>query len=551
MDQRQQITTITVPGPWNTLFHSSARERLERDILPGFLVAQRWFSSKARRLVSTRLIDWGPLPAAAQPVFLTFVQAEFGAGPPERYFLPLAFHNPEPICDGAPDGVIAQLQDPQGEVAWLLDAAASDDFGLGMLASIAQQDRFQMTFGLVKSESTSAFEGLRGAVAAWPAPGRPDASSSNTLLPLGERLLLKIFRQLEPGINPDLEIGRFLTEQTKFAAAPRLAGAINYQPKEDGEPTTLAILQEHVPHQGDGWTGALEDLKEYLNTAVGLQSLPQEEKHSSIIAASRVPERAEIRNVVGESLASAAVLGRRTAQMHLALGQDENNPAFAPEPMDGTDVELMVREMRTQAARAFGELEANRQALPVSLARDVNWLIAEGPARLDDVLSRRMDLAEPATKIRIHGDYHLGQVLRVCDDYVILDFEGEPARSLEYRRRKYSPIRDVAGMLRSYHYAAIAGALCQADGRGTALPELIECAEYWQRHVGAAFLRAYLETAGQASFIPRDTGDLEMLLNRFILEKALYELAYELNNRPDWTRIPISGLISLLKGPRT
>ena len=548
MNECKRVPTIKIEGEWKSLFDPPVKERIEALVFPEYLPRQRWFADKTRRISATTLVGWGGLPADPSRLFFAFVKVEFANGPAEIYFVPLAIDLIDPECEAPPSHCLARLSGPAGE-AWLVDAVADDDFGRGVLASIAGPEQFPMITGRVEASRTNAFDTLRGDRTIPLGARRGTASSSNSLILLGERLVLKVFRRLEPGLNPELEVGRFLTERTDFASLPRLGGSLVYHPRNGGDVTTLAILQQYVPHQGDGWTHALDELRTYYEHVLPLKTLPAGDEHEHVLSLARRPVPSEVRGSMRESLESAATLGRRTAEMHAALASRDDDSDFAPEPLDGTDLELVAMEVRTRASRAFTELKDNRQALSDSQQASVDWLLTEGAGQLDRLLSERPDTLPPAVKTRIHGDYHLGQVLRVQQDYVLVDFEGEPMRTIEERRAKSSPIRDVAGMLRSFHYAAFAAAFALAEGRGTALPRLVGWADSWQRHVGAEFLRAYLATAGSADFVPDDDHDLIALLNRYSLGKVFYELVYELNHRPEWARIPIRGAITLLGGP--
>jgi len=230
--------------------------------------------------------------------------------------------------------------------------------------------------------------------------------------------------------------------------------------------------------------------------------------------------------------------------MHLALGRDVSAPAFAPEPITDADLTALREETVGQARRALAALRDNLDRLPGQVQLAASPLLHE--ADLPERAGRGVPERVAATKIRCHGDYHLGQVLRVENDFVILDFEGEPTRTVEERRAKQSPLKDVAGMLRSFDYAAHAGLFAFTQSRPDDLMRLTLWAELWRQWVSAAFLRAYRDTAGAAPFLPAEPERFTALLDAFTLGKAFYELAYELNNRPDWVRIPLRGVLALL-----
>jgi maltose alpha-D-glucosyltransferase/alpha-amylase len=248
---------------------------------------------------------------------------------------------------------------------------------------------------------------------------------------------------------------------------------------------------------------------------------------------------------MGAYLGTAATLGRRTAELHLALASDSTESAFAPEPFTQLDLELLSSAAARQAERAFDVLAFTAPNLPADVQDSAQQLLQFRNTLLERIRSAaRLELV--ASKIRIHGDYHLGQVLWCEEDFVILDFEGEPARPIAERRLKQSPLRDVAGMLRSFSYAAYAGLFVHATSRRAEFDRIEPWAHIWQTAAASAFLRAYFTTAGGALFVPGADSQRDAQLHFCVLDKALYELEYELNNRPDWVRIPLRGIFDLL-----
>jgi maltose alpha-D-glucosyltransferase/alpha-amylase len=334
----------------------------------------------------------------------------------------------------------------------------------------------------------------------------------------GPRFLMKVFRRVDEGVNPDFEVSRFLTERTMFDRTPRVAGAIEYDRPGCG-PVTLAILQERVKHQADGWAHALAEIGRHFERADG--------------------------TAAGDYPAAAETLGRRTAELHLALSSDATDPAFAPEPITAADVEALREEIRIQARTAFDTLRDTLDRLTEAVIPPARRLLDVGPAAVVRFAARGTDVPA-ATKIRVHGDYHLGQVLWAEGDFYILDFEGEPAKPIAVRRSKQSALKDVAGMMRSFSYAAAAGLFASSAARPDAAEHLTRWSEQWEAWTTAAFLRGYFDAVDGALFVPAAAAQRDELLQLFVLEKALYELNYELNNRPDWLRIPLSGILRLL-----
>ena len=543
-----ELPTLDVGGP-DGVFADTTRMDLEDRVLPGYLRSQRWFGGKARAVESVRVADWGPLPAGAGPAYLTLLEVRFAGGGADLYFLPLAVSSgPKAarLLESNRPWALARLRGADGE-AILHDALADDAVCTALLNAVAGGQEFPTAAGRVGAEPTAAFAALRGDPE-YPLPVvRGPATSSNTLVFYGRRLLLKVFRRLEVGTNPDYEVGRFLTERSPFGRIPKVAGSLEYQRPGTG-PISLAILQALVPNQGDGWKHAIDELGRYYERAAARMSSPDPVPPDprplpALVEADPPPAALE---TIGSYLHAADTLGRRTAEMHRALANAPDYPAFAPEPLTAADLDALRSAVRRQAETALGALRANLDRLTgeVTAACD---LLDRGPAVLADPLRGHVGVPA-ATKIRIHGDYHLGQVLWVDNDYVILDFEGEPTRSVDERRAKFSPLRDVAGMLRSYHYAAYAGLFAFTRDRPDDFARLEPWADLWHQWAAAAFLRGYQQAAGRAHFLPTSRGEFAALLDGFMLGKAFYELAYELNNRPDWVRIPLRGILALL-GP--
>jgi maltose alpha-D-glucosyltransferase/alpha-amylase len=365
----------------------------------------------------------------------------------------------------------------------------------------------------------------------------------------GDRFILKLFRRIHPGVNPDLEIGRFLTEK-EFRHAPPVAGAVEYR-REREEPMTLAILQQFVPNEGDAWKYTLDRLGQFFQHAVAerakIEALSLPFSPLLDLAESDFPPA--VAEIIGPYLESARLLGQRTGEMHLALSSDSDRPGFALEPFSKLYQRSIYQSMRNLTGQVFQLLRQRFRTVPEGARPEVQKVLDQ-EGRILDRFRSIIDLKTTAMRVRCHGDYHLGQVLYTGKDFVIIDFEGEPARPLSERRIKRSPLRDVAGMLRSFNYAGYSALFSQRDS-GLIRPEdlafLEISAQFWRLWVSAAFLKAYLEEASKGNFIPRAKEDLQALLDIYLLEKAVYELGYELNNRPEWIMIPIQGIRELLR----
>ena len=379
----------------------------------------------------------------------------------------------------------------------------------------------------------------------------PRADQSNSSLVFDDRFIMKLFRKIEPGQNPDLEIGRFLTERARFPHVPALCGALEYQdPRDSDEPATVAVLHQLMPNEGDAWSHALGSLGRYyerlLSEGEGLEA--DVEHLPPLLGLAEAKPSALAEDLMGDYLDLAELLGRRTAELHGALASDTTDPAFAPEPVTAHYQRALYQGMRATARRRLRELRRSLRGLgePAhALAEEVLERESEITGRFEALIADRVR----ASLIRGHGDYHLGQVLYTGNDFVLIDFEGEPARPLSERRIKRVALRDVGSMLRSYDYAAEVGRLDVA-GRGLverdseAFAGLAQWAAFWQRWVGGAFLRGYLDAAKPPfATTPEETAQL---LPAYLLDKALYEVAYELGSRPELVDVPLRGIRTIL-----
>ncbi len=542
----------------DALVAGRGRGELERAIAR-FLPTRRWFSAKARRIRGVTVTDALPLagPRAGLPARVLIARVEFSEGEAERYALPLVLlegERAERLAADAPRSVVARLE-RRGETAVLAEALADPDVCRALLDAVRRRRRLRGSDGGLLTGRPAPVLGqvLDGDEPPEPAIFR--AEQSNTSVLFGQSLILKLFRRVEDGVNPDLELGRYLTERARFPHTPRVAGALEYQ-SGGVEPATLAILHEFVPNEGDAWHYTLDALgrfaEEVVTERIQPGAEPPDAASDDLLERARGPVPEEVDELVGSYLQSAQLMGVRLAELHAALAGDGTDPALASEPVTPHYQRSVYQSARNLTGRTMQLL---RRALPSLGEREraeAEWLLA----REGDLLQRFSGLIDRrvrAARIRIHGDLHLGQVLFTGRDFLIIDFEGEPARSLSERRVKRSPLRDVAGLVRSFDYATVT-ALMDAVARGLveadsdAARELEAWVRHWNEGVSAAFLGSYLERAGDAPWIPGDPDALALLLDTALLEKAIYELAYELNNRPDWVAVPLRGIRDLLDG---
>ncbi|HEX6105795.1 MAG TPA: maltose alpha-D-glucosyltransferase [Gemmatimonadales bacterium] len=532
---------LSFRGDWRELVQGDARERLEA-VLPTYLRGARWFRGKAREIASVAVTEVIPVPVGEREVLVTLLETRYLDGDAEHYLLPLAFAEGDRMREltaASPWAIVLSI----AERGVLYDAAADETFVNALADGMARRRRWRGAGVELVASRTRAFPGLQPDGA--PGPLRATVlrgEQSNTSVNLGDRFLLKLFRKAEPGVNPDLEIGRHLTDHTSFRRVPLLAGGLELRAR-GRESMTLGVMHQFVPSEGDAWSWTLSALSQYYERAAVVSTPPvaPDGVPASPLERARAEPPALVQEMAGTYLGQVRLLGRRTAELHLALAGADDNPAFAPEPFTALYRRSLYQSLRSLVRTTFDQLRRRLGTLPEPLREDARTVLGLEESLLRQVrgvLERRL----AAMRIRIHGDYHLGQVLFTGKDFVILDFEGEPSRSLSERRFKRSPLRDVAGMTRSFEYAAVY-ALRHGPRRVEDVPALLPWARLWSRWASAAFLGGYLETAADARFLPRDHAELHAMLEFYELDKTVYELRYELNNRPDWVGIPLEAVL--------
>lgn len=530
---------------WETILEGVERRRLETSYVMKYLPGQRWFAAKSRQIKTTRVLDWAVLQASKSALVL--LEVHYDGGAPDTYLLTFGVtlgERAEELRRAAPKAVIAPVV-VQENSGLLHDAVLDDETCAALLALIENEEEIPARHGGIRGVRGKKFHDVLGCVEAPLQVRRGSAEQSNTSIFFGDRFILKLFRRQEAGVNPECEIGRYLTEKVGFDRIPPFAGLIEYTPTENGNTSALGILQGLIANEGDGWKWTTEELDRYYETCAPL-SIPENlsGELGDIMELAERPPSQLARDHVGMYLDAAATLGRCTAELHLALASPTDDPAFLPEPMSADDLKALMADVRQHASAVFNIL---KDRVPY-LSDEVIEIAGAVLTRRRRILQRLEALGRSnlrTQRIRIHGDYHLGQVLRVKTDFVILDFEGEPARSLAYRRSKQSPLKDVAGMVRSFSYAAYASLIAYIARHPGDFETLEPWARLWQRSVSAEFARVYRQTLGSVDFVPASAEEFRMLLDTFLLEKALYEVRYELNSRPEWLRIPLMGILSM------
>jgi maltose alpha-D-glucosyltransferase/alpha-amylase len=424
----------------------------------------------------------------------------------------------------------------QASLGALYDAVYDERFCWALIEAASRQADDAVAGGRLRAWKTSLFDPLEQQAREIDGHRAPGSEGSNSAIILGDSLFLKIYRRDRTGVNPEVEMGRFLTERSPFAHIARLAGAIEFH-GDDGHVASIAVLQEHVAAQGDAWSQVTNHLERFFEDCL---VRPAEEQWS------------EVATSHGLNLALMRQLGQRTGELHAALARHTEDPAFDPEPVTAEDLSAWQQVMQDEARATF-ELLKRHQARLGEAAREA----AERLLAMDEALMQRIGAMATSgfegLKTRFHGDFHLGQALVVENDLVLIDFEGEPARSLEARRRKHTPLKDVAGMLRSFSYAAHSAVRRVTADRAMGDTALLAVfAQDWVARATEAFLLGYeaAEGAESALYAAGLRGSSQMVA-LLAIEKALYEVRYEINNRPDWADIPLTGVLSLLTDPQS
>jgi maltose alpha-D-glucosyltransferase/alpha-amylase len=510
---------------------------LLEDALPAFLDTRRWFGGRARRVTAVRVEDAVALGA----VYIMLARVEYADSEPERYVLPLALAAVDPAHPAAPPAVVAVLRTPGGETA-LLDALEDSVPARALLQALLQRRRATGADGVIEA---MLFGDLQGQPPESESePRNVSTEHASAAINYGDRYLLKLFRRLEEGASPELEMMRFLNARA-HGLTPGVVGAVEYR-RRRAEPSTLAVLQAFVPNEGTAWTHAREELRRFFERIAtrNRDTPPPRDAPRTLLEMARADEPPPVRDVIGAYLESVALLGRRTADMHLALASSNDDPAFIPESYSTHDRRSKYQSMRNLVGRTLRLLRAKLDHLTPPVLEPARRL-AENQERLlkivEPMLARRLS----GLRIRTHGDYHLEQVLYTGKDFVIIDFHGPPHEPHADRRRKHGAMRDVASMIRSFHYAAFTAQLDTGLVREEDRDVIAPWADAWWRWVSAAFLRAYLDATAGAAFLPAPE-DLPLSLETHLLGKALHELRDELERDGGTIIVPLLGVLEIV-----
>lgn len=531
-----ELPLLRTAVSWERLLENYNDVRdLERTILPLFMRKCRWFGGKAKIISKVSVSTAVPVKVEGDTHFLLIIEVHYAQRLPEFYFLPIAFVLPEILGDRVEytlQSVVCRAE-IQGQSGFIMDSSYDRAFRDFLFVNMEKGSR-------LRDDADGVLEFNSGVFV------KPDllkieskilkADQSNTAIIFGDQYFFKFYRKIEKEINPDLEIIRFLTENTNFQHSPRFAGSIQYRDRHENT-IVFGLLQDKVDNQGDAWVMTMKAIGEYYERAIGARTTFPPLVDKAAISFDETPVL--VQELIGRPFYDLIVLlGKRTAEMHRALASDVTDRAFTPEKITPHYQRSLYSSLRKLLKDRFGLLEDSLAELTPSSRELAKEVLGMSEPILDS-FTEMFQTKISTPKTRIHGDYHLGQVLFTGSDFVIIDFEGEPGFSFSERRLKKSPFKDVAGMMRSFHYAAY-GKILLNNGFNNHDTDILEkAAEQWQHYVSRFFLGSYLEFSGLGTNLSKENS---ILMRTFLLEKAIYELGYELNARPDWVNVPLRGI---------
>ena len=534
---------------WQALFSGKNRELLETEIFPKYFRASRWFGGKVRNIMRISIVDTIPV-AGMEQAKLLITEVRYSSGENELYQLPLCF-SPLSLLNESDDNfykrVVARavVGDQEG---YLCDATFDNRFLNQLFHVVMGKEKWHGKAGYVsgvKSVSIDAF--CEGEACNTPEPTLMGVDQTNTSIRFHEKLCMKLYRRIENGVSPEVEMCSALSDRTAFKNLPSFLGSLNYEQSRSRR-YSIGILQNYVQNLGDAWQLSQGQVKRYYDEVLAKLSSGIVPPPLPTLSGDPVQIPKILHELIGEVyLGMIDKLAERTAEMHLSLASLTGEPEFAPEPFTTLYQRSIYQAMCEQVKRTMILIREIMPRIPEEQQKLYTLLLQNQKAILQQFTPIRQEKLD-TLKIRIHGDYHLGQVLYTGKDFVIIDFEGEPARPVSERKIKRSVFRDISGMLRSFSYAAFN---VLQEGQSLFRPE--EClalepwADLWSFYVGQHFIDKYFEKTRGSEIVPEEPKQREHLMRAYLMNKAVYELNYELNNRPEWAVIPLKGILKMLE----
>lgn len=544
-----ELPTITLKK-WKDLIESSMLARLETEVLPDYLMKIRWFGGKGKGIESIKVINHAAIALTENPAYFILFEVNYQNGLPETFQMPLAFGKDNfasNVKDNCPQAVLAWLK-VGTEEGVLYDAIYGIELQHAIILSMANNHTIPLKNSEIKFTGNKY---LKQHVIDTDKikPRVLSGEQSNTSLTYDGKFYLKLYRKVDRAINPDVEINNLLTTQANFKHIPAFVGTIEWKYAKDS--MVMGLMQEMVENNSDAWEYMIDRLEDYNEKVLQIETRTELPGFTGSliepVTFDEVPE--DVKSLLEVPLVERTILlGQRTAEMHLALASIDNAD-FKPEDFSLHYQRSLYSSLQSLVRSTFQNLSRNLNKLPANLKPEAEELLNMKDEILT-VLKRIYKKKIDTTKIRIHGDYHLGQVLFTGKDFVMLDFEGEPALSYSERRLKRSAMRDVAGMVRSFHYAAYGSLFLENQVREEDMETLLPYVEQWYHYMSGFFMEGYLKTIKGSNIITSDKDDMEILLQTFLLQKAIYELNYELNNRPNWVIIPLRSIKTIMRANR-
>lgn len=540
-----QPPILKIKQSWPELLNKYSINQLEI-LLPTYLYSCRWFRAKSSKITSVKIIDQILLMRHPFTTRLLFLAVEYKEGEAEQYLLPITstYKSLSSIRENYPQAIIAELEKEQGDRELLLDALYIPEVCRRILTLSAKTAKYKGLIGTIVAQPMVKSKSIFSSALDLSSIKPSQTEQSNSSIFFDNISILKLFRRIEPGINPDVEIRKYLAEHSNFTQIPHIISTLEY--RKEQKKWTIALIQEYISHGVDGWNYTLDELLRFFEQTLAQQDLNAEinlPNNPFFSTEEEIP--AEVFSFLGVYANSAALMGLRSAELHLALGQDTKLAAFHPESFTSFDQKALQQSILSSCKKVFERL--NKQSKEKNITQEAIGKLLNKKTQLIEKAQQILCGKIDGKKIRCHGDYHLGQMLYTSKDFIIIDFEGEPDRPLSERQIKRSPLRDIAGFLRSFHYAISKVIIEKGNDTPSEYTHAVkQWGIYWYRWVCHIFLKNYLETMQRSQLLPTTKDALYRLLQAFLLERAIYEINYELNNRPHLVEIPCYGVLDLL-----
>ncbi|MBC7408705.1 MAG: putative maltokinase [Arcicella sp.] len=520
--KQENVTSLTSKQAWKDIQNDNELLKdFEISILPPYMNTCRWFAGKARLQEKFTIKYSMEIPIKDSIALLFIVEVSYNDGETENYLLPISFIDSTHTQDIAPKGIItlAYINEKRGLV---VDAIYDERFQQALFSQITQAENIsQKENGKIEFNRGKGLSGedINANLSSRVLP----VDSSNSALTFGSKYFLKLYRKLFEETNPEVDMVEFISKNSDFAYIPAFAGSIVW--KREGKPDiTLGMMQRMVENEADSWVQTGKQLDSFVEEFI--------EKNFSIKES--VFEQVEL-------------LAKRTAEMHLALYVPGAKEMFAPEPFNDGYRQFIHKRLSDLLEKRYNLLIDNYTKIADPVTRKLAWDFMESKELIDEFAKDILTKDINSQRIRIHGDYHLGQVLATKNDYIIIDFEGEPESTITDRKIKHSPLKDVAGMIRSYHYAISAKMFNDPATAKFDSARVQTAADRWYKLIQQTFMEKYLETFGNPHPLFKNNNEINFLMLIYLLEKAVYELGYEISYRPDWVKIPLKGIVSVIR----